>query len=73
MRRKLNKSQLKANEYINESVKGYKKLLIFSGILITLMFMFFNFAFDMDICLFGDKITVYVDDEEEDSNENRTE
>ena len=63
----------KANEYINESVKGYKELLIFSGILITLMFMFLNFAFDMDIYLFGDKITVYVDDEEEDSNENRTE
>lgn len=63
----------KANEYINESVKGYKKLLIFSGILITLMFMFLNFAFDMDIYIFGDKITVYVDDEEEDSNENRTE
>lgn len=43
------------------------------GTLVTFVVMFLNFAFDTDICLFGDKITVYVDDEEEDSNENRTE
>lgn len=59
--------------YQKSQEEQYRTQAIEKANLITLMFMFFNFAFDMDICLFGDKITVYVDDEEEDSNEDRTE
>lgn len=63
----------KVNEYINQDVKKSRTFLFSMGTLVTFVVMFLNFAFDTDICLFGDKITVYVDDEEEDSNENRTE
>ena len=63
----------KVNEYINQDVKKSRTFLFSMGTLVTFVVMFLNFAFDTDIYLFGDKITVYVDDEEEDSNENRTE
>lgn len=63
----------KVNEYINQDVKKSRTFLFSMGTLVTFVVMFLNFAFDTDIYLFGDKITVYIDDEEEDSNENRTE